>query len=67
MIVQAYNDGKVTIFRGAKCLCTFIISPPLKPLVDSHLQLLRLKRRTKWHDASWGSEADIRFGHITQN
>jgi hypothetical protein len=61
MIMQAYNDGEVKIFKGQKLICSFTVQPPLKDDVDLHLKLLRLKRRTKWVDVSWGSEASVRF------
>lgn len=65
MIIQAYNDGEVSIFGGRKqvddLICKFSVSPPLKSEVDKHLKLLRMKRCTKWRDVSWGSEANVRF------
>lgn len=61
MIMQAYNDGEVKIFKGQKLICSFDIQPPLKDDVDRHLKLLRMKRRTKWLDTDWGSMASVRF------
>lgn len=61
MFIQAYSDGEVKIFRGVKHICTFTVSPPLKDAIDQHLHLLRMRRRTKWKDESWGSMAVIRF------
>jgi len=64
--MQAYNDGEVKIFKGQKLICSFNIQPPLKDYIDQHLKLLRMKRRTKWKDVSWGSEAQIRFVNETE-
>ena len=65
MIMQAYNDGEVSIFGGKKqvddLIFKFSVSPPLKAEVDKHLKLLRMKRCTKWKDGSWGSEASVCF------
>jgi hypothetical protein len=61
MLIQAYNEGEVKIFYGELHLCSFKVSPPLKPLVDEHLHLLHMRRRTKWKDVSWGSYAIVRF------
>ncbi len=61
MNIQAYNDGEVKIFYGEMHLCSFKISPPLKSLVDEHLHLLHMRRRTKWKHDSWGSYATVRF------
>ena len=60
MIVQAC-DGEVKIFKKQKLICSFDVKPALKKDVDRHLKLLRMKRRTRWVDASWGSEASVRF------
>lgn len=61
MIIQAYNDGEVKIFKGQILICSFNVHPPLKDYIDKHLKLLRMKRRTKWMDTDWGSESSIRF------
>jgi len=60
MKLQAYNDGKVSIFYGDTHVCNFYVAPPLKCEIDKHLRLLRMRRRTKWEDVSWGSEAIVR-------
>lgn len=70
MIIQAYNDGSVNIFGGKKqfddVICSFSVSPPLKPLIDGHLKRLRMKRRTKWKDTDWGSEAKVRWRQMPE-
>jgi hypothetical protein len=61
MIVQAYNDGEVHVFKGQIFLYSFTVRPPLKGDIDKHLKLLRMRRRTKWTDTSWGSTAEVGF------
>lgn len=61
MIIQVYSDGEVKLFKGNKFICSFSVSPPIKKLVDSHLRLLKLRRREKWEDFFWGSQAKVRF------
>ena len=63
MLVQVYLDGTARIFSKhyEEMLCEFEVSPPLKGLVDDRLRDLRIKRRERWRDTRWGSEAKIRF------
>ncbi len=62
MILQAYNDGCVKIFRGNQHICSFTVIPPLKPAIERHLKMLRMCRNTKWVDCpEWGSETNVRF------
>jgi hypothetical protein len=70
VIIQAYDDssGKVSVFSDEKLLFSFNIFPPLKNFkekkwgrIDAHLKLIRLKRRGKWEDTSWGSQAEVRW------
>ena len=61
MLLQSYKDGKVNIFKNRQCVCSFEVSLPLKSKIDSHLKLLRMKRRSKWKDVEWGSEVSVRF------
>jgi len=61
MIIQAYNDGNVSIFRSHQLICSFAVGPPLKKKVDSHLKLLKMKRQSKWQNAEFGIWSHIRF------
>jgi hypothetical protein len=61
MLLKAYNNGDVKIFFGDTHVFSFYVSPPLKQDIDKRLRLLRMRRRTKWEDISWGSQAKIRF------
>ena len=63
MKLQAYNDGTVHLFYrdNPNAVCSFHISPPLKPLIQERLKLLHMKRKTKWEDYQWGSETYVGF------
>ncbi len=64
MILQAYKDGKVCVFRDMEHLFSFSVRPPQKSEVDKHLKKLRMERRTTWEDAGWGVAAEVRFRGI---
>lgn len=62
MVAQIYNDGNMRIFdRFNKMICEMEVTPALKSEADLQLKRLRLSRRGKWEDVSWGSDAKIRF------
>jgi len=61
MVIQAYSNGYAAIFKGKKQICRFTVFPPAKSEVDKHLKRLRMKRKTKWKEVDWGSEASVQF------
>ena len=62
MEAQLYEEGILRLFDGeGKKLCDMDITHPLKEESDKQLKRMRLRRRNKWTDYSWGSSAKIRF------
>lgn len=62
MIAQAYNKGELRILdRSGRMIAEVRLKASLKSCADVALRRLRMRRREKWQDCSWGSEAKIRF------
>jgi hypothetical protein len=69
VIVQAYNDGTLAAFesRSDSALFTMSYAPSLKSAAEARLRKLHLRRRGKWKDYNWGSEATFHFRRDERN
>jgi len=64
MLAQAYNDEPciVRLFdKDGNGIADISIKAPLKSEADKGMKALKIRRREKWSDTEWGSEAKVRF------